>query len=149
MEVLEGLDRAVESSPLRTIPFTIEAYKIKEKLILFRDLDEKNLSAEHRKIMNELIDEHKFGRRTTQSLVDTNARYRAGDTAALADIAAKLTTLVNFYPPHIEKEDKVFFPASRAYFTDAEDQAMLAEFWEFDRLMIHEKYKTEIQELEK
>jgi hypothetical protein len=36
----------------------------------------------------------------------------------------------------------VFFPSSRNYFTDEEDQAMLAEFWEFDRNMIHEKYKS-------
>jgi len=40
------------------------------------------------------------------------------------------------------KEDKVFFPASRQYFTDAEDQAMLEEFHAFDRNMIHEKYKS-------
>jgi hypothetical protein len=30
-----------------------------------------------------------------------------------------------------------------------EDQALLAEFWEFDRKMIHEKYKAVIEGLEK
>jgi hemerythrin-like domain-containing protein len=67
----------------------------------------------------------------------------------LADIADKLRTHAEFYPKHIEKEDKVFFPASRAYFTDEEDQAMLAEFWEFDRRMIHEKYRSVVEVLEK
>ncbi len=60
--------------------------------------------------------------------------------SSLADITACLRTLTEFYPLHIAKEDKVFFPAVRAYYTEAEDQAMLAEFYAFDRMMIHEKY---------
>jgi hemerythrin-like domain-containing protein len=120
----------------------------KEEDILFRDLSKRPLSAEDRQIMDELIQEHVFGRRTTEKLVEANARYRSGDGSALADIAGNLRTLVEFYPKHIEKEDKVFFPASRVYFTDEEDQAMLAEFWEFDRKMIHEKYKSVVEELE-
>ena len=36
-----------------------------------------------------------------------------------------------------------------AYLTDEEGQSMLAEFWEFDRKMIHEKYKTVVEGLEK
>lgn len=119
----------------------------KEEDILFRDLDKKDLSPEDRRIMNELIEEHVFGRKTTKALVDANKRYRSGEVSALADVATKLRTLVNFYPRHIEKEDKVFFPASRAYFTDAEDESMLAEFREFDRKMIHEKYKSMVESL--
>ena len=118
----------------------------KEEGILFRDLDKKDLSAEDRQVMNELIDEHVFGRKTTKALVDANTRYRNDDASALADIADHLKTLVEFYPKHIEKEDKAFFPASRAYFTDEEDQTMLAGFWEFDRKMIHEKYKAVVME---
>lgn len=41
----------------------------------------------------------------------------------------------------------MFFPASRAYLSEEEEQAMLKEFWEFDRKMIHEKYETLVQEL--
>ncbi|RQV94819.1 cation-binding protein, partial [bacterium] len=110
----------------------------KEEDILFRKLDKKDLSADDRKVMNELIEEHVFGRNTTKALVDANNRYRNGDASALADIAAKLKTLVEFYPKHIEKEDKVFFPASRAYLTVEEEQAILDEFREFDSKMIHE-----------
>ncbi|MBN1555940.1 MAG: hemerythrin domain-containing protein [Phycisphaerae bacterium] len=119
----------------------------KEEDILFRKLDKKDLSADDRKIMNELIEEHVFGRNTTKALVEANTRYRNGDASALADIATKLKTLVEFYPRHIEKEDKVFFPASRAYLTAEEEQAMLDEFREFDRKMIHEKYKTVVEAL--
>ncbi|MFA6282967.1 MAG: hemerythrin domain-containing protein [Desulfurivibrionaceae bacterium] len=120
----------------------------KEEDILFRDLDKKGLSEADRLVMNELIAEHVFGRSITKELVEANTRYRTGDAAALGDIARCLHTLVDFYPKHIEKEDKVFFPASRAYFTEAEDQAMLDEFWEFDRKIIHEKYKSVVDALE-
>jgi hemerythrin-like domain-containing protein len=120
----------------------------KEEDILFRELNNKPLDEEDRKIMIELIDEHVFGRQTTKALAEANTRYRNGDDTALTEIAAKLQTLTEFYPKHIEKEDKVFFPASRAYFTDEEDQAMLADFWEFDRKMIHEKYKSVVEGLE-
>ena len=119
----------------------------KEEDILFRELNKKLLNEIDRKIMKELIDEHVFGRQTTKALVEANTRYRNGDDTALAEIADKLQTLTEFYPKHIEKEDKVFFPASRAYFTDEEDQAILSEFSEFDRKMIHEKYRSVVDEL--
>lgn len=120
----------------------------KEEHILFRDLGKKDLSDEDLRVMNELIEEHVFSRETTKALVAANTRYRNGDTPALAEVTSQLRTLIEFYPKHIEKEDKVFFPASRAYFSEKEDQAMLTEFWEFDRKMIHEKYKTVIKGLE-
>ncbi|OQX06778.1 MAG: cation-binding protein [Desulfobulbaceae bacterium A2] len=120
----------------------------KEEDILFRELNKKALNPKDRQIMKELIEEHLFGRQANKALVEANTRYRNGEETALADIAANLKTLTEFYPIHIEKEDKIFFPSSRAYFTDEEDQAMLAEFWEFDRNMIHEKYKSLVEEFE-
>lgn len=120
----------------------------KEEDILFRDLNNKELSDVDRKVMNELIEEHIFGRSTTKALVEANSQYRKGDSSALGDIASCLRTLVEFYPKHIEKEDKNFFPSSRLYFSEAEDQAMLDEFLEFDQKMIHEKYKSVVDDLE-
>ena len=84
----------------------------------------------------------------TKSLVRANEQYRDGDKAALATIVSRLRALCDFYPTHIEKENKIFFPAARAYFTDDEDQAMLARFWAFDRAMIHEKYARVVAGLE-
>jgi hemerythrin-like domain-containing protein len=121
----------------------------KEEDILFRELKNKPLSDEDQRIMKELIEEHMFGRKTTNALVLANIRYRNGDKTALTDIVDNLKTLIDFYPKHIEKEDKKFFPSSRAYFTDEEDQAILTEFWEFDRKMIHEKYKSIVDGIEK
>ena len=121
----------------------------KEEDILFKELNNKPLSADDRQIMNELIEEHSFGRQTTKAIIAANNRYRNGDGTALADIVDKLKILIEFYPKHIEKEDKKFFPSSRAYFTEEEDQAMLADFYEFDQKMIHEKYESIVAELEK
>jgi len=120
----------------------------KEEDILFRALDGKDLSAKHRQLMNQLMKEHVFTRKTTKALVEANAKYRNGDAAALGDIAKRLETLVEFYPKHIDKEDQVFFPASRTYLTDEEDRALLAEFRAFDSKMIHEKYEAVIKALE-
>jgi len=120
----------------------------KEENILFRDLNERSLSDEDRQMMKSLIEEHLFGRQTVKALVNANKLYRNGDDSALTDIVKNLNTLVDFYPKHIEKEDKEFFPAARNYVTDEEDQAMLAEFREFDQKMIHEKYTSVISELQ-
>lgn len=121
----------------------------KEEDILFKILEMKDLSAPDRILMNELIQEHVLGRKTTGELVEANARYRNGDRTALTVIAASLGTLVTFYPKHIEKEDKVFFPAYMAYLSKEEDQSMLNAFWEFDRKVIHEKYGAVLDRLEK
>ena len=120
----------------------------KEEDILFRKLGEKPMSAQDRRIMDELIREHVFGRKITRELVEANVRFRNGDQTALVVINDKLKVLTEFYPKHIEKEDKVFFPASRAYFSEAEDQEMLAEFWKFDREMIHTKYRAVVEAME-
>jgi hemerythrin-like domain-containing protein len=120
----------------------------KEEDILFRKLSSRPLSNDNQRVMKELIEEHIFGRQTTKALVEANTRYRNGDESAVADIATSLQTLVDFYPKHMKKEDKIFFPAYMAYFSDKEYQDMLGEFWEFNRKMIHEKYKTVFEGLE-
>ena len=120
----------------------------KEEDILFRELNKKRLSDVDRKVMDELIEEHIFGRKTVKDLVEANTRYRNGDSFAFEDIATCLRALVEFYPKHIEKEDKIFFPAPRSYLSEAEDQTMLAEFLDFDQKMIHEKYKSVVDDLE-
>jgi hemerythrin-like domain-containing protein len=120
----------------------------KEEDILFKALETKAMSDEDRATMNKLIEDHRFGRQTTKALVEANMRHRNGDASALADILSNLRILTEFYPRHIEAEDRVFFPATRRYFSDKEDQAMLAAFWEFDRKLIHEKYKSVVEALD-
>jgi hemerythrin-like domain-containing protein len=56
-----------------------------------------------------------------------------------------LKELAEFYPKHIEKEDKNFFFPCMEYFTKNEQDVMLDEFWEFDRNLIHEKYRKMVK----
>jgi hemerythrin-like domain-containing protein len=112
----------------------------KEEEILFRDLAKKDLAPELKKIMQELLDEHAWGRKTTASLVKAEEEYLRGDEKKLTEIIDLARQLGTFYPKHIEKEDKHFFYPCQEYFSREEQDKMLAEFYEFDRKMIHEKY---------
>lgn len=142
---------------LRFIDATVDFFKTyadrchhgKEEDILFRDLAGKTLSKEHAKIMQELIQEHIFGRKTVGKLVAAKDQYVHGKKEALETITAVLKELVEFYPKHIEKEDKHFFLPCMDYFTKKEQDAMLAAFREFDRKLIHEKYNKLVEEFEK
>ncbi len=121
----------------------------KEADILFRDLESKKMTPDHKKIMKELIDEHKFARKVTGELVQAKEDYlKKGEKKYLDIIVERLDTLVNFYPEHIRKEDKDFFFPILDYFTKEEQDAMLKEFYEFDRNMIHVKYKSVVESYE-
>jgi hemerythrin-like domain-containing protein len=113
----------------------------KEEDILFRELKKKALSEEHKRIMDELTAEHVWGRKTTGRLVEANKRYHEGDREGLTTILDCLGSLANFYPSHIEKEDKRFFIPVMDYFTKEEKDAMLREGYDFDRNLIHHKYE--------
>lgn len=121
----------------------------KEEEMYFKVLDGKQLAASDRQLMEELVQEHGFGREITRELVAANARYRSGDTGALPVMIAKLRTIAAFYPQHIEKEDRKFFPAGQRYLSRAEDQNLLARFQEFDSRMIHTKYSQLLESLKK
>ena len=119
----------------------------KEEDILFRDLEKKDISADHRKIMDELIEEHLYGRKVVGSLVEARRKYEAGDEKELAAIRDLLGKLVDFYPGHIDKEDHHFFKPVMEYFSDKEIKAMLDECREYDMNMIHEKYRNVVNDL--
>jgi hemerythrin-like domain-containing protein len=119
----------------------------KEEDCVFDKLKSKDMSTEDKEMMDKLINEHIMGRKTVAELDEANTKYKAGDNDSLKVIIEKLNVLAEFYPKHIEKEDKIFFPAYMKYFTEEEDQKILADFWEFDKMMIHEKYKGLVDEL--
>jgi hemerythrin-like domain-containing protein len=120
----------------------------KEEDILFRDMAKKEMAAPDRQMMEDLIAEHQYARQTTGELVEARNKYAQGETELFDVICGKLKALTDFYPGHIEKEDRVFFPAAMRCLSKEEQAAMLAEFWEFDRKMIHEKYSSQVERLE-
>lgn len=120
----------------------------KEEDILFRDLSKKALSAEHKKTMDELVKEHMLGRKNTKDLFEARNKYVRGDKDSLKEIIKNMEILAQFYPKHIEKEDKHFFLPVMNYFSKEEQSAMLNEFYEFDRKFIHLKYNDIVSGLD-
>jgi hemerythrin-like domain-containing protein len=119
----------------------------KEEDILFRDLEQKQLSPNHTKIMEELVKEHVWARIRVGKLVDAKNQYTKGKSEVVDQIINLMTELTEFYPKHIEKEDKHFFIPVMKYFTQEEQERMLQEFWEFDKSLIHERYEKVIENL--
>jgi len=112
----------------------------KEEDILFSALKKKKLDEKNLKIMTELIDEHKQARAKVGEIIALNEKFKTAGGKVVKDIIECIEWLTVFYPVHIEKEDKVFFPDTERYFSKKESDDMLNEFWDFDRKMIHEKY---------
>jgi hemerythrin-like domain-containing protein len=138
-------DRKVNPFFIETIVDFIRTYADrthhgKEEDILFRELEKKDIKGDDKKRMKELVDEHVAARKVVKELVEANNRYMSGKTDSIDVIIEKLSFLIKFYPQHIIKEDKVFFPDTEKYFSGKELDNMLDEFNEFDRKMIHEKY---------
>ena len=121
----------------------------KEEDILFRDLATKDMTPEHERIMKELIEEHILARKIVGRLLEANKRYLEGDSTSSIEVVQCLQNIVDLYPKHIVKEDKRFFFPILDYFTAKEQNVMLKEFWEFDKNMIHEKYKKLVEEYER
>ena len=127
--------------------YTDRTHHGKEEEILFRELEKKPLSPEHDRILKELMKEHVYARDNVKGLVQSGQHYNEGNVEALGAIVTHFNNLIALYPGHIEKEDKFFFFPVMDYFTPEEQNKMLAEFYEFDRKMIHEKYQGIMERL--
>jgi hemerythrin-like domain-containing protein len=121
----------------------------KEENILFRDLKMKPLTAELDRILNELIEEHRKGREVVGRLLKAKERYVRGESETVSPIIECMRWLVEFYPKHIEKEDRHFFLPCMGYFTKEEKDAMLDEEMDFDRNFVHSKYKNVVEASER
>ncbi len=117
----------------------------KEEDILFAALAKKNLSPDHRKMLETLLDEHVQARKKMAKLAEARDRFVKGDRDASMDILTTMNDLTKLYRKHIELEDKLFFIPTLRYFSKDEMNAMLNEMWEYDRNMIHVKYREVVQ----
>ncbi|MFX1466891.1 MAG: hemerythrin domain-containing protein, partial [Promethearchaeota archaeon] len=115
-EELNRIDKTNEVNPI-FIETAVDFFRTyadrthhgKEEDILFRDLKKKQLSAEHQKIMDELIEEHVYARRIVGNLLMSKDSYMQGNKNALKHVIDRLNDLIELYPAHIKKEDKQFF----------------------------------------
>jgi len=149
LKTAQALDPAFIDMAARFIKtYADRCHHGKEEDILFRDLEGKGLPAELKQIMEELVAEHKLGRAMTRELMAAKESVLKNKAGGLAEVIARLEALAKFYPQHIEKEDKRFFYPCMEFFDRREKDAMLAEFWEFDRKLVHEEYEKTVKALE-
>ena len=119
----------------------------KEEDILFVELAKKPLSLDHKRIMNELEEEHRYARKTVGELVQATEKWANGDEEALTNISDSLRKLGELYPRHIMKEDKDFFIPCQQYFTKFEKEALLEAGYAFDKKFANIIYKERMKSL--
>ncbi len=115
-------------------------HHIKEEDILFRELLKKKLSPDHEKMLNELIAEHKMARTIIGKWTRDNWRYLHGEDTS-GEIIGYLKELKRLFGAHIQKEDGLFFPPVLDYFSEEEQKRMLEKFAEFDKQVLHWRYR--------
>ena len=119
----------------------------KEEDKLFAELAKKNLTIDHKRIMNELVEEHRYARKTVRKLVAATEKWSNGDSQALVEVSDNLRKLCELYPRHIEKEDKHFFIPCQKYFSVQERESLLLDGNEFDKRFTNTTYKDRMKSL--
>ena len=156
LEVVKGQAAAIEQgkTPDRCLVLEIvdffrsyadRTHHGKEEDILFKQMVDKKISGEHRKLVAELIEEHRQARGIVGRLKEA---AEGGELSAKSEtVLGCFGEILALYPKHIAKEDDRLFYPCLSYFSDAEQESMLQEFAEFDRMMVHEKYQALVDEL--
>jgi hemerythrin-like domain-containing protein len=89
----------------------------KKKTTYFKALGTKTLLADHRRILDEIMEEHAIARAVITALDVAREKALQGDGNAFKEIADLVSKLAVLYPAHIEKEDQHFFIPIMGYFT--------------------------------
>lgn len=139
----------LESAVYFTREYADNCHHGKEEQIYFKALESRPLTAELRKTMSDLIQEHAFVRKTVDDIEHAKESYQRGEKNGLADVIAALNIITIFYPQHEEKEEKHFFYPSMEYFSKEEKDRMLRDFEAFDSRLFHKENRRLIEQLEK
>jgi hemerythrin-like domain-containing protein len=116
----------------------------KEEDLLFRGLEGKPLTAPLRVILDELVEEHRRGRKKVGEITAALEAYRGGAGDARTVIVGGLEWLAGFYPEHIRKEDQDFFLPVMDYLSDGEKTGMIIAERDFDRELVHVLYSEKV-----
>ena len=115
-------------------------HHVKEEDFLFRELAKKDLLPDHARILHELLEEHKHVRTIIGKWTkDTNRFFKGEDTSQ--EITLHLKALKALFTVHIKKEDERFFNQILSYFTTAEQNEILGKIADFDKQVLHWKYR--------
>jgi len=119
----------------------------KEEDILFHELAKKPLTPIHRLAMGELMEEHRYARKTVGELVSATDKWSDGDFESLTVIYDSLRRLCQLYPEHIRKEDKEFFISCQQYFSKGERENLLEAGYSFDKGFTTKIYQEKMRSM--
>lgn len=120
----------------------------KEEKILFLECEYKNLPIELSHLAEELKLEHMMFRKMREKMYAFNLEFSKGNFNHILKLNELIEDFYSILKKHIDKEDSIFFPQSMKFFSEDEQEAMLAKFRDFDQGVMHEKYRRLINELE-
>jgi len=120
----------------------------KEEDIFFKVLLTKKLTVQDKEYILGLIEEHKQGRAMVGRLVESKENYLKNESGVLDRIAECIKWLIDFYPKHIEKEDRHFFALYRTYLSEEEQDKMLLDCLQFGEESTQDKYTKIVKDLE-
>ncbi len=121
----------------------------KEESIFFEKLAMKKLTAGHKRLMDALVMDHIQSRKVITNLEMARENYVKGESEAVKSILVICKSLVEFYPGHMEKEEKSFFAPAMDYLSKKEQEEMVKKFWEFDKDLLLEKYVNFMEHYER
>ena len=120
----------------------------KEERIFFAELQKKQISPEHKEVMDRLITEHVQARETVGKIVLKKNEYIQKNGESINELLKYMEFFAELYPEHIHVEDDKFFVEAINYFTPEEVAAMEAQFAQTQPEMAMEKYIAIVESLE-
>jgi hemerythrin-like domain-containing protein len=130
--------------------FIDRCHHAKEENYLFRKLEEKG-RPEDRGLLAELLTEHRQGREHLTAMAQALPQAKAGEQAALKDVAAHLKAYLELLTEHILKEDDILFPLADRLLSREESEALASAFEKYEAEEmgpgVHEKYHSLAHEL--
>jgi len=121
----------------------------KEEDMLFPEMC-KNLS--NKKLINELLGEHKAARDYIRGVADSIGKYEP-DSSDAVHMALNMEGYIQLLTEHITKENAVLFPIANNELSEARQEQMEGQFEKFEEEVIgvgkHEEYHGWLEELKK
>ncbi len=127
--------------------FTEQCHQSKEEQVLFRELFCRELTADHRRVLDQAINEHAVVHRLNSELRHHAERYQTGYHAALDNVAAVLRELLALCPAHMAQEELYIGDLIRSYFTSGEKQSLLERYKQSDHDIVHQGYRSRLDAL--
>ena len=129
--------------------FVLNFHTGKEESVFIRELSRKPLSKPHRNTLQELRNEHIWEKDVITRLAKDRGKFIQGNNDVIPEMMELLGEIVDYFPKHLDKEDKRFFGDILDYFTEEEKKKLSEEIVEYERNFLRESFATKIAHLEK